>query len=78
MKALTVKDLAIYFAKEYEKGHQDYVVFVTDDEEGNGYHALWFMGQCASDMSKENKEYSEQINHDLRVLKDTKKAIYIG
>lgn len=78
MKALNINDLHKYCEKEMLKGHGDYVVFVTDDEEGNGYHALWFIGETAEDMTKENRKYCEEINHDVSILKNKKKAIYIG
>lgn len=78
MKGLSVKQLYDYFKRELEKGHGDYQVFVTDDEEGNGYHALWYIGECAKDMVKENREYCEENNHDLYILDDADKAIYLG
>ena len=78
MKALTIRDLAKCILKEMEKGHGDYVVFVTDDEEANGYHALWYKGETPDTMSEETREYCEDNNHDLSVLEDKDKAYYIG
>lgn len=50
MKPLTINDLLNELQKEKVKGHGDYVVFVTNDEEANGYHALWFTGQTAKEI----------------------------
>ena len=78
-KAMTVNRLLEYFKFEKAKGHGDYVVFVTDDEEANGYHALWYIGECSVDMDKENREFVEERNCDLIVLDgETDKAIYLG
>ena len=79
MKALTVAKLYEDLKKQVKLGHGDYIVFVTDDEECNGYHALWFDGQVPTDMSAEDREYAEEINHDLPLVKNnTNKAYYIG
>lgn len=77
MKALTIRELVTLLNKELLKGHDDYVVFVTDDEEANGYHALWFAGMTPEEMSN-NRNDIEEINHDLSVLKDKDKAYYLG
>lgn len=78
MRALTINDLAKYILKELDKGHGDYTVFVTDDEEGNGYHALWYAGETPDTMSKTTREFYEDNNHDLSVLENKDKAYYIG
>ena len=52
MVALTVKDVYENMQKFIKQGKGDYVVFVTNDEECNGYHALWYAGQEASKYSK--------------------------
>lgn len=79
---IDVNTLLKYLQKEVAAGHGDYKIFVTDDEEANGYHAIWYLGQTAEEMaeeSKENLEYVEKSNHDIMILeKDTNKAIYIG
>ena len=78
MKALTIKDLLVCLLAEHDKGHDDYTVFVTDDEEANGYHALWFVGQTPKEMDEVNRKYAEDANCDLSVLEDKNKAYYIG
>lgn len=39
---LTVKDLAILCFEEYKKGNGGKKIMLSDDEEGNGYHNLFF------------------------------------
>jgi len=79
MNCLTVKDLYEEMKQRVAAGQGDYVVFVTDDEEGNGFHALWFNGQAATDLDQDTRQDFEDINHDLMVLKEnTDKAIYLG
>lgn len=37
---MTVKDLKELCEKEINKGNADKVIYVADDEEGNGFHQL--------------------------------------
>lgn len=80
MKALTINDLLRMLKKEADKGHGDYTVFVTDDEEANGYHALWYAGETPATMTKEQREYCEQQNCDISLVEKGKKskAYYLG
>ena len=80
MKALTINDLVKMLHRQIEKGHGDYVVFVTDDEEANGYHALQFAGETPETMTKDQREYCEQYNCDISLVEKGKdsKAYYIG
>ena len=77
MKAITIKDLYKMMREEMMNGHGDYVVFVTDDEEANGYHALWFAGMTPEEMGNNRNDFEEN-NHDLSVLEDKDKAYYLG
>ena len=58
------------------------IVGVTDDEEANGYHALYYSGETIKSIEKaegsSTREYYESINHDLMILDDKDKAIYLG
>lgn len=78
-KALTVKRLLEEFKKLDDAGKGDYQVFLTDDEEGNGYHACWYIPEAADEMDKFSREYNEENNCDLCILGDDKdKAVYMG
>ena len=80
MLALTIKDLYKDLKKEIDDGHGDYVIFVTDDEEGNGYHALWYHGETPKTMGDEQRMYCEQLNHDISIVDtgENSKAYYLG
>ena len=80
MGALKISDLYRMLAKQIEKGHGDYVVFVTDDEEANGYHALWFAGETPATMDASQRKYCEDCNCDISLVEKGKesKAYYIG
>lgn len=80
MNAITIDGLIKMLKAESDKGHGDYVVFVTDDEEGNGYHALWYEGETPAEMDEEQREYVEELNHDLSLVGpgEDSKAYYVG
>ena len=80
MKALTINDLLRMLRKEADKGHGDYIVFVTDDEEANGYHALWYTEETPETMTDEQIKCCEEINHDISLVEKGKKskAYYVG
>ena len=77
--AITIKELANQLNKLVKQGKGDYKIFLTDDEECNGYHGCWYLGQCADEMDEKNREYSEENNRDLSILgKNKHKAFYLG
>ena len=41
-KPLTVKQLYQECRKEINNGNGDKVIMISDDDEGNGYHYLWY------------------------------------
>lgn len=41
-KPLTVKQLLKICQDEIKKGHGDHTIMISDDDEGNGYHYLWY------------------------------------
>ena len=42
MKALKVKDLYEIVKHEIEKGNGNKTIMISNDDEGNGYHYLWY------------------------------------
>ena len=42
MKALTIKDLYKECEKEIKKGNANKTIMISQDDEGNGYHYLWY------------------------------------
>jgi hypothetical protein len=55
MKALTVNQLYMLCRDQIQKGRGDYKIMISDDDEGNGYHYLWYAFQTV-------KEYEEPLN----------------
>lgn len=41
-KPYTVKQLLKLCQDEIKKGHGDYTIMLSDDDEGNGYHYCWY------------------------------------
>ena len=41
-RPLTVRELAEACAELIRKGHSDKQILISDDDEGNGYHSLFF------------------------------------
>ena len=42
MEVLTVEKLYKECKKQIEKGNGKKVIMISDDDEGNGYHYLWY------------------------------------
>lgn len=49
-KPLTVKELAKLCQDEIKKGHGDCSIMISDDDEGNGYHYLWYSFITANEL----------------------------
>lgn len=49
-KPLTVKELAKLCQDEIKKGHGDCSIMLSNDDEGNGYHYLWYSFITASEL----------------------------
>ena len=41
-KPITIKELKKLCEQEIAKGRGDYSIMISRDDEGNGYHYLWF------------------------------------
>lgn len=42
MKQLTIKDLKRFVDEQMKKGNGDKFIVISDDNEGNGYHGLFY------------------------------------
>lgn len=64
-EGLTVKDLCAYCVDLIEKGYGDKHVCISDDDEGNGYHTLFYgFNYTKKDIDLIlNKEYGASL-HD--------------
>lgn len=77
-KAITVNQLLKNLQELKAKGYGNAQIFITDDEECNGYHAMWYVGEAAGEMPADKKADCEELNCDLSILDDTKMAVYMG
>ena len=50
MKPFTVKELYTECKKQIDKGNADKVIMISDDEEGNGYHYMWYAFSSVEDV----------------------------
>lgn len=75
-KPITVNQLLKNLQELKEKGYGNAPIFITDDEEANGYHGLWYTGEPAKEL--DCREYVEESNCDLDCLEDKDMAIYMG
>ena len=78
MKPITVSQLKNELQKLEKAGKGDYAIFLSDDEEQNGFHGLWDGAYAADEMDDEDREFLEENNYDLSTLSDTKKAVYLS
>ena len=74
MKQLTVRDLANQLAEAVRDGYGDKLIVISDDNEGNGYHGL-FYGLTTSDIASIT-EHGELIYDS--VTNDLKKLVILG
>lgn len=66
MKPMTVRQLHDLCKDEIIQGNGDKVIMISDDEEGNGYHYLWYefcSVKCA--------EAEQFVNEDIAKENDT-------
>lgn len=77
-KPITVNQLLKNLQELKKKGYGEASIFITDDEECNGYHAMWYVGEAAGEMPASRKKDCEELNYDLDCLEDKNMAIYMG
>lgn len=77
---ITVKELIASLKKLDSKGYGNFPIFISDDEEGNGFHGLWFGPEAARDMDTETAENLAAINYDLSCIEPDLRdcIIYLG
>lgn len=58
---ITVKELAGFCLKQIEKGNGDKHILISDDDEGNGYHTLFY---AFTDSDTEGFGMLVEMEHD--------------
>ena len=66
-KAITVQQLKEYCEEQIKKGNGDRVIMISNDEEGNGYHYLWYAFTEPEEVLLED----EAINENVAKYEDT-------
>lgn len=70
---MTVKELYKYCKEQIDKGNEDKIIVISDDEEGNGYHDLYYA------FSEVNEELDEDMYENLiRTNAGIKDIIILG
>ena len=59
-KGITVKELYLMLAAQVTKGNGDKHILISDDDEGNGFHTLFY----GVDDSPEGIQYALELEHD--------------
>ena len=82
MKALTVNDLLKECQKQIRLGNGNKTIMISQDDEGNGYHYLWYsftsMEQMEEPVKIGTKEYKYDFEYaDERIAKK-KDTIILG
>lgn len=67
MKPITVKELKKECDLQIKKGNGDKVIMISDDDEGNGYHYLWYLFTTIEEM-----EAPEEFNGKTFTFEFTK------
>ena len=64
-KPITVKQLLDYAKDEVKKGNGDKFIMISDDDEGNGYHYLWYS------FTETDGFYIANLDTDIAKIEDT-------
>jgi len=57
MKPLTIKDLFNECKKQIALGNENKVIMISTDDEGNGYHYLWYSFTSATELLEDEDSY---------------------
>lgn len=60
-KPITVEQLKEYCEEEIKKGNADKIIMISDDEEGNGFHYLWYSFCDVEDSTCDDYMIDERI-----------------
>lgn len=61
MKAITVKELKAECEKQIKLGNADKTIMISDDDEGNGFHYLWYAFATMDDAFLTKDDVDERI-----------------
>lgn len=52
-KPLTIKDLKALCEQEIQKGHGDYSIMLSNDDEGNDFHYCWYAFTTVNELAED-------------------------
>ena len=61
MKPITIEELYKECIKQIKKGNGEKVIMISNDDEGNGYHYMWYAFCTPEDVYLENYMLNENI-----------------
>lgn len=61
MKAITVKQLKQECERQIKLGNGDKAIMISDDDEGNGFHYLWYTFSSLTDAFVREDEINEEV-----------------
>lgn len=78
MKALTVKELFGECAKQIKLGNGDKTIMISDDDEGNGYHYLWYSFTSIKEFEKPVEGYQFTFDYADETVAKKEDTIVLG
>lgn len=70
MEVLTIKDLYNLCKEQITKGNADKKIMISDDDEGNGYHYL-FYGMVSGEEMRDDDAFMMSVDNNYVSIKDT-------
>ena len=70
-KPLTLNNLLKICIDEYKKGNGDKVVMLSNDDEGNGFHYLFFGFTNAKDLLEEDDTVEDDFDEKVAPIDNT-------
>ena len=65
MKPTTVKELYKECKKQIDKGNGDKVIMISNDDEGNGYHYMWYLFTTIEEMEAPEEIAGQTITFEF-------------
>ena len=76
MKMRTINDLAKFVDAEIKKGNGEKMIMLSDDDEGNGYHGLYY-AFTPTEKVFDDSPYSPSLPHGVK-KEELKDYIILG
>ena len=64
-RQMTVRKLLELCKEEIKKGNGDKFIVVADDNEGNGYHGMFYGFTSAYDLDRELKTFGDSVENQI-------------